>query len=100
MAAVIVLLSFSQAFADRNTRHVMEEASRREIQLISEAEAVRIGRECIGKPDAVLDDAELRNKANDGFRPVWELEFRAGRDEYDVHVDAVTGQVLKFEPDD
>ena len=37
---------------------------------------------------------------SDGFRPVWELEFRAGRDEYDVHVDAVTGQVLKFELDD
>ena len=103
--AVLVALS-GVAFADgREERYVREEASRRGMTLITEEEAVRIARERIGDFSARVKDADLEDeddyyRSRDDFRPVWSLELRAGRDEYDVDVDAVTGEILKFKLDD
>ena len=103
---LVVAVMAGVAFADgREERYVREEASRRGMTLITEEEAVRIARERIGDASARVKDADLEDeddyyRSRDDFRPVWSLELRAGRDEYDVDVDAVTGEILKFKLDD
>ena len=94
------------SFADgREERYVREEASRRGITLITEEEAVRIARERAGSKDARVKDVDLEDeddyyRSRDDFRPVWSLEAVAGGQEYDIDVDAVTGEILKFKLDD
>lgn len=105
-ALLIVALMAGVSFADgREERYVREEASRRGITLITEEEAVRIARERAGSKNARVKDADLEDeddyyRSRDDFRPVWSVELRDGRDEYDVDIDAVTGEVLKFKLDD
>ena len=103
---LIVALMSGISFADRREeRYVREEASRRGITLITEEEAVRIACERAGSKDARVKDVDLEDeddyyRSRDDFRPVWSVELRDGRDEYDVDVDAVTGEILKFKLDD
>ena len=52
-----------------------------------------------------VKDLELEEESDDypngtNFRPVYKVECVSGRDEYDVVVDAVTGEILKFKLDD
>ena len=103
---LVVAVMAGVSFADgRDERYVREEASRRGITLITEEEAVRIARERLGDNSARVKDADLEDeddyyRGRDDFRPVWSLELRTGRDEYDIDVDAVTGEILKFKIDD
>ena len=103
---LIVALMSGISFADRREeRYVREEASRRGITLITEEEAVRIACERAGSKDARVKDVDLEDeddyyRSRDDFRPVWSIELRDGRDEYDIDVDAVTGEILKFKLDD
>ncbi|MBQ2617009.1 MAG: PepSY domain-containing protein [Synergistaceae bacterium] len=105
-ALLIVALMAGVSFADgREERYVREEASRRGITLITEEEAVRIARERAGSKDARVKDVDLEDeddyyRSRDDFRPVWSLEAVAGGQEYDIDVDAVTGEILKFKLDD
>lgn len=103
-AFLVVMVFTGVAFAGHEERYVREEASRRGMTLITEDEAVRIARERIGDSSARVKDADLEDeddyyRSRDDFRPVWSLELRTGHDEYDVDVDAVTGEILKFKID-
>ena len=106
LCVLLVVAVAGVSFADgRDERYVREEASRRGITLITEEEAVRIARDRLGDNSARVKDADLEDeddyyRGRDDFRPVWSLELRTGRDEYDIDVDAVTGEILKFKIDD
>ena len=103
---VIVLAVSGAAFAHgHEERYVREEAARRNMKLISRAEAEKIATERINErgvrfKDADLDDEDDYYRGRDDFRPVWSLEVVANGQEYDIDVDAVTGEILKFELDD
>lgn len=64
--------------------------------LISEEEAIRIAKDKTGSA-AEVTEAELDEE--DG-RWHYELELRDGRHEYDVDVDAESGDVINFEKDE
>ena len=90
---------------DREARWCREEAARRNITLITPDEAKRIAEEHINERVLSFHDVDLENEADDypngtGFRPVYSLECVCASGEYDVDIDAVTGQVLKLELDD
>ena len=104
LAVVMVFAVCAAAFADKEERYTREESARRGIKLLSVAEAKAIAAKQIGKNNITYNEVELKEKSEDypnaeNFRPVYKIECRAGRDEYDVVVDAVTGQVLKFKLD-
>ena len=105
-AVMLVILALSGvAFADgREERYVREEAARRNMMLISRSEAERIAASRINQrgvrfKDADLDDEDDYYYGNTDFRPVWSLEAVANGQEYDIDVDAVTGEILKFKLD-
>ena len=102
---LVVLAMAGTAFADhdREERYIREEASRRGMTLISSEEAVKIARNRIGGQvrikDVDLEDEDDYYRGRDDFRPVWQIEAVSGGQEYDVDVDAVTGEVLKCKID-
>ena len=86
-------------------RFVRDEAARRNMTLIPLEEAQRIAREKIGNDNVRFKDADLEDEDDyyrkpADFRPVWSLEAVSGANEYDIDIDAVTGEVLKFKLDD
>ncbi len=106
---LVVLMTVSLAgisLADRREEHyVREEAARRNMRLISSEEAERIAIRKIGGSHVRIKDIDLEDeddyyRSPSDFRPVWSIEAVSGRDEYDIDVDAVTGEVLKFKLDD
>lgn len=109
MAVVLVMMMCVSGFAherhDHEERYIREEAARRNITLITESEAKAIAARLFGSKNVRFDEVEL-DEESDGypnaerFRPVYQIECKVGRDEYDVDIDAVTGEVLKFERDD
>ena len=105
LAFVMVLTVCAAAFADREEHYTREEAAKRGLKLLSVAEAKAIAAKQLGSDNITYKDVELEEESGDypnaeNFRPVYKLECRVGRDEYDVVVDAVTGQVLKCKLDD
>lgn len=110
LAAVIVLGVFGQALAhddrhDHEEQYVIEEATRRDIKLISAAEAKEIAAKRLGSENIRFKEVELEDEHDDypspeSFRPVYKIECYSGRDEYDIEIDAVTGKILKFKLDD
>ena len=110
LAVVLVIAFCGGAFAhghhdDREARWCREEASRRNIILITPDEAKRIAEEHINERVLRFDDVDLEDEADDypndtGFRPVYSLECVCASGEYDVDIDAATGQVLKLKLDD
>lgn len=106
LAALITLSLAGISLADhREERYIQEEAARRNMRLISSEEAVRIARNRIGGSNVRIKDVDLEDEDDyyrnpSDFRPVWSIEAVSGRDEYDIDVDAVTGEVLKFKIND
>ena len=110
LVTIIVLGFFGQAFAhndhyDHEEQYVIEEAARRDIKLISAAEAKEIAAKCLGSENIRFKEVELEDEHDDypnpeRFRPVYKIECYSGRDEYDIEIDAVTGKILKFKLDD
>ncbi|MBQ7501400.1 PepSY domain-containing protein [bacterium] len=111
----IMLLTFccagaisTAAYADDDHEgyYVREEAARRNIRLISIEQAKRIASQRIGSGNLRFKEIELENEADDYpspdyFRPVYKIEcVTSSFREYDVDIDAVTGQVLKCKYDD
>ena len=104
--AALALALCGAAFAD--TQRVLAEAKARNVKLITRDQAVAIADKELAAKNvkAVLRDADLDNEAfkyhnGSDFRPVYELEYKAPNGfEYDIDVDAVTGEVLKFRADD
>lgn len=106
MAMLVVMLVglSSQLMAGYlEERYIREEASRRNMKLLTYSEAQEIAEKQIGR-SVRLKDIDLENKASkhsgNDFRPVYELECIAGGQEYEIRLDAVTGEILKFEIDD
>lgn len=102
---VIVALSgaaFSQGYNEET--YVREEAAKRNMKLITLKEVQRIAIERVGKPGVTFKEIELEDEddyytAKGDFKPVWTLEAVAGGQEYEIDIDAVTGEVLKFKLD-
>ncbi len=102
---IVAALSGVALAHEHEERFVREEASRRNITLITLEEAKRIASERIHErgvrfKDADLEDEDDYYRGRNDFRPVWSLEAVAGGQEYDIDVDAVTGEILKFKLDD
>ncbi len=102
---VVVTLSgaaFSQGYEEET--YVREEAAKRNMKLITVKEVQRIAIERVGKPGVTFKEIELEDEddyytAKGDFKPVWTLEAVAGGQEYEIDIDAVTGEVLKFKLD-
>ena len=105
LLVVVALAGISFAHDGHEERFVREEAARRNITLISREEAQRIAADKIHESgvrfkDADLDDEDDYYRKPGDFRPVWSIEAVANGQEYDIDIDAVTGEVLKFKLDD
>ena len=102
---VLVLGIFAMsAFADDNDAYVREEAARRNMTLITLERAKSIASEKLQSNNLIFKDIDLDNEAKDypnntDFRPVYQFECIKDGQEYDVDIDAVTGEVLKFKLD-
>lgn len=102
---VVVTLSgaaFSQGYEEET--YVREEAVKRNMKLITVKEVQRIAIERVGKPGVTFKEIELEDEddyytAKGDFKPVWTLEAIAGGQQYEIDIDAVTGEVLKFKLD-
>ena len=94
--------AFSQGY--NKEAYVREEAAKRNMKLITVKEVQRIAIERVGKPGVTFKEIELEDEddyytAKGDFKPVWTLEAVAGGQEYEIDIDAVTGEVLKFKLD-
>ena len=103
--AVLLVISGAAFSGERESRYVREESARRNIALITESQAEEIALKRLNLDNARVKEIDLDNEADDypngtDFRPVYQIECAAGFDEYDVDVDAVTGEILKFKRDD
>ncbi|MBQ3646756.1 MAG: PepSY domain-containing protein [Synergistaceae bacterium] len=93
-------------FADDDGRYVRERAAQENIKLITVEQAKQIALQKLNAGSNVyFKDIDLDDEADDYpnatyFRPVYQMEVIAGHVEYDIDIDAVTGQVLKFKIDD
>ncbi|EKU72075.1 PepSY domain-containing protein [Selenomonas sp. F0473] len=102
------------AKAQARAEAVRAEASQRGVVLIDETQVRAIAAETIGKSESELSYWEIKLKSRDrdkhrsdrtqdgAFNPVYKVECHAGNMEYELRIDAVTGQVLssKSEVDD
>ena len=104
LAFVIALVISGFAFAD-DTQYVLEEAARRDIKIITYDQAKEIALQRVKRENARVKEIDLDNEADDypdgtDFRPVYQIECISGYDKFEIDIDAVTGQVLKFRLDD
>ena len=76
--------------------HAMSERPTEFRALISRDEAVRIAISQTGQSARV---AEVELDEDDG-RPIYEIELEGGPFEYELEIDAATGDILEFEKDD
>ena len=106
-AVMLAILALSGvAFADgHEERYVREEAARRNMKLITQEEATKIASAKLNAKDVHFKKVELEDEDDyytqkGDFKPVWTFEVIADGQEYDIDVDAVTGEVLKCRLDD
>lgn len=102
------------AKAQARAEMVRSEAAQRGVVLIDEARVRAIAAETVGKAESELGMWEIKLKARGhdkrhraraqdaDFSPVYKVECHAGNMEYELRIDAVTGDVLssKAEVDD
>ena len=105
LAFVMAILISRFAFADNDTQYVLEEAVRRDMKIITYDQAKEIALQRVKKENTRVKEIDLDNEADDypdgtNFRPVYQIECISGYDKFEVDIDAVTGQVLKFRLDD
>ena len=104
LAFVIALVISGFAFAHDDSQYVLEEAARRDMKIISYDQAKDIALKRVGKENTRVKEIDLDNEADDypdgtNFRPVYQVECISGYDKFEVDIDAVTGEVLKFKLD-
>ena len=104
LAFVIALVISGFAFAHDDSQYVLEEAARRDMKIISYDQAKEIALKRVGKENTRVKEIDLDNEENDypdgtNFRPVYQVECISGYDKFEVDIDAVTGEVLKFKLD-
>jgi len=102
--ALVLGIFAGAAFAD-SYHNVRAEALGRKINLITVEQAKTIAAEKLNAKDVTFKFVDLDNEIKDypngsDFRPVYEMECFVNGQEYDVDVDAVTGEVLKCKLDD
>ena len=102
--ALVLGIFAGAAFAD-DDYYIREEAGRRNIHLISIEQARSIASQRLHSNNVRFKEIELDNEADEypnsaNFRPVYQIECYANGQEYDIDIDAVTGEVLKFKRDD
>ena len=95
------------AKAQTRAEMVRTQAAEQGIELIDEAQVRAITAAAIGKDESELSMWEIKLKTrdhdkryrNDGqtFSPVYKVECHAGTMEYELRIDAVTGDVLSYE---
>ena len=105
LAVVMMIAVCAPVLADREEQFTREEAARRGIKLLSVEEAKAVAAKQLGSENIRYKEVELEEESDDypnaeNFRPVYKIECYAERDEYDIVVDAVTGQVMKCKLDD
>ena len=105
LLVVAALAGLASAHDGHDERYVRDEAARRNMKLITVEEAQRIAAERIHESgvrfkDADLEDEDDYHRSRDDFRPMWSLEAVSNGQEYDIDIDAVTGEVLRFKLDD
>lgn len=104
LAFVMAIVISGFAYAD-DTQYVLEEAARRDMKIITYDQAKEIALQRVKRENARVKEIDLDNEADDypdgtDFRPVYQIECISGYDKFEVDIDAVTGQVLKFKLDD
>ncbi|MBQ3456554.1 MAG: PepSY domain-containing protein [Synergistaceae bacterium] len=104
MLVIVALSGIAFGHDGHEERYVREEAARRNMKLITVEEAERIAEARINERGVRFKDADLEDEddyymGKTDFRPVWSLEAVANGQEYDIDVDAVTGEILKFKLD-
>ena len=103
---VIVLAVSGAAFAHgHEERYVREEAARRNMKLITSEEAQKIAIARLNAKNVRFKEVDIEDEDDyytqkGDFKPVWTFEAIADGQEYDIDVDAVTGEVLKCRLDD
>ncbi len=105
MIVIVALSGIAFGHDGHEERYVREEAARRNMKLITLKEVQRIAIERVGKPGVTFKEIELEDEddyytTRQDFRPVWSLEAVANGQKYDIDIDAVTGDILKFKLDD
>ena len=100
-----LMLSFSALADHSESQYVLEEAARRDMKIITYDQAKEIALQRVKRENARVKEIDLDNEADDypdgtDFRPVYQIECISGYDKFEVDIDAVTGQVLKFRLDD
>ncbi|MBQ7154429.1 MAG: PepSY domain-containing protein [Synergistaceae bacterium] len=90
---------------DRESYYVRKEAERRNLTLLNVMQAKYLAARTIGSASVKFKEIELEDEHDDypnaiNFRPVYKLECVSGGNEYEIEIDAVTAQVLKFKLDD
>lgn len=105
LAFVIALVISGFAYADNDTQYVIEESARRDMKIITYDQAKEIALKRVGKENTRVKEIDLDNEADDypdgtNFRPVYQIECISGYDKFEIDIDAVTGEVLKFKLDD
>lgn len=103
----VMLFVFSApAFARNHEKYyVRDEAARRNLNLITIEQAKEIAAKQINSGNVRFKEIELEDEHEDyyngsNFRPVYDIECVSGFTEYDMKIDAVTGEILKFKIDD
>ncbi len=105
--AVLTLVVSGTAWANdaAETQWTRDQARQKNMTLIDEARVREIASKQLEGKSLTFTEIDLENEADDypngtDFRPVYKVECRSGMTEYDVDIDAVTGQVLKCRVDD
>ena len=101
---VILIMACVASASAREERYVREEASRRGMKILTHSQAQEIVAKRVGS-SIRLKEIELEDEADDypngdNFRPVYSLEVISRGREYDIEIDAVTGEILKYKLDD
>ena len=84
---------------------MFEFAARQNMKLITVERVHEIVSARLESKNIRFKEIELDNEADDYpngsyFRPIYQVECFANGREYDIDVDAVTGEILKFKLDD
>ena len=97
---IIILAISGTSFAEHN---ITSQAQQKGIKLISISQAADIVYQTAGTKIGIekieLDNEAKHYRNGTNFRPVYEVEFISEGQEYEIDIDAVTGEILKYKRD-
>lgn len=86
----------SQKEKQPTKKPVTDKTSKPNYLSLEHAKEIALNHAKVSKADAYFDSKDI--ETDDGVT-YYELEFEVGQNEYDYEIDAVSGQILKFEHD-